>query len=112
MIQGIILSYFDNEDALEQVSYDAATFKRMKKLRFLYLNKVNLTGSFEHTFGNLRWLCWKNFPLQCLPSEFHAQKLVTLELPHSEMRMMWELNVVGTVNTFLLIFDDLYKTLD
>lgn len=67
----------------------------MSKLRFLFLNKVNLTGSFEQIFTDLRWFCWKYFPLKCLPAEFYAQKLVTLELPDSEMIAMWDLNVVS-----------------
>ncbi|KAL8090846.1 hypothetical protein AgCh_040059 [Apium graveolens] len=79
------------------VSFAAQTFKRTSKLRFLYLNKVNLTGSFEHTFEDLRWFCWKRFPLICLPSEFYAQKLVTLELPDSEMRTLWDSNMVPQV---------------
>ncbi|XP_074357227.1 TMV resistance protein N-like isoform X2 [Apium graveolens] len=107
-IQGIISSNYRYgfETALDQgVSFAAQTFKRMSKLRFLYLNKVNLTGSFEHTFEDLRWFCWKRFPLKCLPSEFYAQKLVTLELPDSEMRTMWDPNMVPQV------FDNL-KTLN
>ncbi|KAL8090851.1 hypothetical protein AgCh_040063 [Apium graveolens] len=91
-IQGIISNYADKvlEDAPE-VSFSAEAFKRMSKLRFLYLNKVTLTGSFEKTFEDLRWFCWKHCPLKCLPSEFFAQKLVILELPHSKLTM-WKLN--------------------
>ncbi|WOH09196.1 hypothetical protein DCAR_0728651 [Daucus carota subsp. sativus] len=66
----------------------------MSKLRFLYLKNVNLRGSFEQTFENLRWLRWECCALKCLPSDFCPQKLVTLKLPHSEMRSLWELNMV------------------
>ncbi|WOG86613.1 hypothetical protein DCAR_0205830 [Daucus carota subsp. sativus] len=98
VIQGIISSNYHHANALDEgVSFDAQTFRRMSKLRFLFLNKVNLTGSFEHIFTDLRWFCWKYFPLKCLPAEFYAQKLVTLELPDSEMIAMWDLNVVPQV---------------
>lgn len=81
------------------------SFKRMSKLRFLHLDRVNLTGSFEHTLENLRWLCWDWCPLKCLPSDFYPQKLVILELPHSKMRVMWEQSKVGTEYLFLLLIE-------
>lgn len=77
------------------------TFKRMSKLKFLYLEYVKLTGSFEQTFKDLRWLHWEFCPLKCLPSDFYPQRLVILALPHSKLTTMWELNRVGTVSTFL-----------
>ncbi|XP_017236642.1 TMV resistance protein N-like [Daucus carota subsp. sativus] len=46
-IEGIITSNFNCEDALEGVSFDTETFKRMRKLRFLSLKNVVLTGSFK-----------------------------------------------------------------
>lgn len=87
----------------------ARSFKRMSKLRFLYLNNVNLTGSFEQTFEDLRWLCWESCPLKCLPSEFYPEKLVTLELPHSKMRKMWEVNMVSFLSMYLVYKNKLYR---
>lgn len=101
MIEGIIHHSLDYQDALEDVSFSTEAFKRMGKLRFLYLKNVTVTGSFEQRFEDLRWLCWEYCPLKCLPSEFYPQKLVTLLLPHSKMRTMWELNMVSTVSMFL-----------
>ena len=73
----------------------------MSKLRFLHLDCVELTGSFEEKFENLRWLCWKWCPLEYLPSTFYPQKLVILELPHSKLRTMWELDMVGIMTIFV-----------
>lgn len=81
--------------------FAAKTFTKMSRLRFLYLDHVDLAGSFKHTFQDLRWLYWWGCPLKCLPSEFFPQKLVFLALPRSKMRTMWELNMVGTVIVFL-----------
>ncbi|KAL8090598.1 hypothetical protein AgCh_039881 [Apium graveolens] len=96
-IEGIIPHNFNNQNALEEVSFTTTAFKRMSKLRFLYLQNVNLRGSFEHIFEDLRFLCWECCPLKCLPSEFYPQKLVTLSLPRSNMRTMWALDMVSKV---------------
>ncbi|XP_074357550.1 disease resistance protein RPV1-like isoform X1 [Apium graveolens] len=93
-IHGIIYGKFDYEKKVEGVTFNSESFKRMSKLRFLYLNNVNLTGSFEQTFEDLRWFHWVHCPLECLPSNFYPQKLVVLELPFSNMRTMGEQNMV------------------
>ncbi|XP_017234964.2 disease resistance protein RPV1-like isoform X2 [Daucus carota subsp. sativus] len=96
-IEGIICYYFEYEDPFRGESIAMETFRRMSKLRFLYLKGVNLTGSFKHTLEDLRWFCWDRCPLMCLPSDFDPQKLVILELTHSKIRTMWELNMVSQV---------------
>ncbi|XP_017235570.1 disease resistance protein RPV1 isoform X2 [Daucus carota subsp. sativus] len=83
-----------HQDPFGEASFTTETFKRMSKLRFLHLDCVELTGSFEEKFENLRWLCWKWCPLEYLPSTFYPQKLVILELPHSKLRTMWEVSQV------------------
>lgn len=88
--------------ATVRTRFAAKTFTKMSKLRFLYLDNVDLTGSFKHTFKDLRWLCWWGCPLKCLPSEFYPQKLVSLALPRSKIRTLWELNMVGTDTEFLV----------
>ncbi|KAL8090848.1 hypothetical protein AgCh_040061 [Apium graveolens] len=93
-IHGIISGNFYSPHEVGEVTFNAESFRMMSKLKFLYLNNVNLTGSFEQTFEDLRWLCWERCPLECLPSEFYPQKLVVLELPYSNMRTMGEQNMV------------------
>ncbi|XP_017236641.1 disease resistance protein RPV1 isoform X2 [Daucus carota subsp. sativus] len=92
-IEGIIPHNLCYKDALEGVSFDMETFKRMSRLRFLYLDKVSLTGCFEQTFEVLTLLHWKCFPLESLPPEFRPQNLVVLELPHSKIKTMWMPNM-------------------
>ncbi|XP_074359275.1 TMV resistance protein N-like isoform X2 [Apium graveolens] len=99
-IEGIIphnLHMFNDKGAIEGKSFTTETFKRMSKLRFLYFEKVNLTGSFKHMFEDLRVLSWDCCPLKCLPSDFYPEKLVILELPQSNMKTMWDLNMVSHV---------------
>lgn len=94
---------FYKEESLEGVSVTTETFRRMWKLRILLLATVNITGSFERTFENLRVLSWYRCPLKFLPYEFFPQKLVSLDLPNSQLRTMWEPNMVGTVSMFLAL---------
>ncbi|CAK9152711.1 unnamed protein product [Ilex paraguariensis] len=60
----------------------------MKKLRLLQINCVHLAGSFEHIFGDLRWLCWHYCPLKYLPSNFHLENLVALDMQHSNIKQL------------------------
>ncbi|WOG95904.1 hypothetical protein DCAR_0415233 [Daucus carota subsp. sativus] len=92
-IKGIIHTDIQYQDTLEEVSITTKAFKRMSKLRLLYLNNVNLTGSFEQVFEDLRWFFWGFCPLKHLPLEFHPQKLAVLLLPYSGIRT-WELDTV------------------
>lgn len=97
------------KDEKKGESFTTERFKRMSKLRFLYLKNVNLTGSFELTFEGLRWFCWDFCPLKCLPSDFCPEKLVILDLPNSSMRTLWELNMVGTVSMLLACMRNLHQ---
>ncbi|XP_014498999.1 putative disease resistance protein At4g11170 [Vigna radiata var. radiata] len=45
----------------------------------------------------LRFLCWYHCPLESLPENFSAEKLVILRLPHSRMEKLW-LGVKNLVN--------------
>ncbi|KAG2398564.1 Disease resistance protein [Vigna angularis] len=45
----------------------------------------------------LRFLCWYHYPLESLPENFSAEKLVILRLPHSRMEKLW-LGVKNLVN--------------
>ncbi|KAL8090584.1 hypothetical protein AgCh_039871 [Apium graveolens] len=95
-IEGIVSRNVNYQDGFEGESFSMETFKKMSKLRFLYLKKINLTGSFDQTFEDLRWLFWDNCPLKCLPSDFYPEELAILELPYSKMTTMWESNNVDS----------------
>ncbi|KAL8090600.1 hypothetical protein AgCh_039882 [Apium graveolens] len=108
-IESIIPNNFNYHKALEGVSLVTKTFKKMSLLRFLYLSSGNVSGNFEETFENLRWLHWDHFPLRCLPSEFFPEKLVFLALPRSKMRTLWELNMDSHVFEMLTTLDMSYS---
>lgn len=38
----------------------------------------------------LRYLRWESYPYQSLPETFHANNLVGLEMPYSNIAQLWE----------------------
>ncbi|KAL8116960.1 TMV resistance protein N-like [Apium graveolens] len=94
-LERIFMLSFQDEDSLQKVSFATETLRRMSKLRFLYFDKINLTGKFERTLEDLRWFRWGRCPLKCLPFDFFPKKLVVLELPCSRMTTLWEVNRVS-----------------
>ncbi|KAJ1393717.1 Leucine-rich repeat domain superfamily [Sesbania bispinosa] len=62
----------------------------MKRLRLLQLGHVKLTGDFEYLSKDLRWLCWHGFPLRYMPGNFHLNKLVAMDLKHSNLQLVWK----------------------
>ncbi|KAG2673021.1 hypothetical protein I3760_13G069900 [Carya illinoinensis] len=81
-----------NLPTLEDVQSKA--FASMKNLRLLQINSVNLKGCFTHFSKELKWLCWHNCPLKCLPPNFHLENLVVLDMQHSNFRQVWKGNKV------------------
>ncbi|KAL8090834.1 disease resistance protein RML1A-like isoform X2 [Apium graveolens] len=100
-----VLKHYKGTEAIRAIGYqslfkrtfDAKSFKKMNKLRFLFLNNVNVTGSFKKTFEDLRCLRWIGCPLKCLPSNFYPPKLVVLDLFYSKLKTLGHLNKVYTM---------------
>lgn len=64
-------------------------FKNMKKLRLLHVTgDLDLEGPIY--LPQVRWLTWKSYRKQYLPTIYGAQKLVGLELCHSDIVQLWE----------------------
>nr|XP_011469196.1 PREDICTED: TMV resistance protein N-like [Fragaria vesca subsp. vesca] len=73
---------------MEVLETDA--FTRMHKLQILQLFDVQLNGSYEDFPKELRWLCWLQFPLHSIPSDFILKRLVVLEMQNSSLRRVWK----------------------
>ncbi|CAN1746457.1 Disease resistance protein RUN1 [Linum perenne] len=57
----------------------------------LVLDKLRLVDGRLDTLPNeLRVLYWAGFPSKCLPETFDPEKLVMLDLSHSQIEMCWE----------------------
>ncbi|KAI9118780.1 hypothetical protein K1719_010225 [Acacia pycnantha] len=73
-----------------KVSFLTRAFKKMKKLRLLRLDNVELHGNCKYISSNLKWLCWHKFPLECIPVNFLQNNLVSIELKYNILRLWSE----------------------
>ncbi|KAI9081669.1 hypothetical protein K1719_036405 [Acacia pycnantha] len=81
---------------------DSKAFKKMRKLRLLRLDYVNVEGDYKHLSRGLRWLCWHGFPLKYAPNNFYQKKLVAIDFKCSNLREVWKepqlLEMLKTLN--------------
>jgi hypothetical protein len=74
--------------------FSTKAFEKMNRLRLLQLTGVQLDGDFDYLSRKLRWLCWKGFPLTCIPINLYQGNLVSIELENSNIKLVWEDNQV------------------
>ncbi|XP_039168832.1 disease resistance protein RUN1-like [Eucalyptus grandis] len=70
--------------------YTAKQFKKLTNLRFLYMKGAHLSGDFEGSMEELKWLRWQKCPRNFEVNNFHVEELVVLELPYSKINEKWE----------------------
>ncbi|XP_061988263.1 disease resistance protein RUN1-like [Rosa rugosa] len=86
-IKGLAL----NLQRSQKKSFRTKAFTKMKKLKLLQLNYVELTGDYDHLSKNLRWLCWHGFSLKFIGNDFLNQgNLVSMDLQYSNLVQVWE----------------------
>lgn len=98
-VRGVFL---DTSKVQEQMSFDANIFSSMCNLLYLKIYnsavpqegktdlKISIPKEFKLPLDEVRYLHWHKFPLAKLPSDFNPTKLVSLELPHSKIKQVWE----------------------
>ncbi|CAN6702781.1 unnamed protein product [Malus baccata var. baccata] len=84
-VEGLVLVLPDDEE-----SFSTKAFKKMRRLKFLMLYNVKLTGSYKHLSKELRSLNWHGFPLEAIPADFDQRNLVYLSLSNSKIVRVWE----------------------
>jgi len=87
--------------------FEANAFKEMKRLKLLKLDSVQLTGSFGHLSKQLRWICWRGFPLKYIPVNFYQGSVVAINLKHSNLKLVWketQVYILHANNYYLLPF--------
>ncbi|KAK2977709.1 hypothetical protein RJ640_013727, partial [Escallonia rubra] len=82
-IQGLKL---DNRD---EVELKTSAFRKMSELRLLFINYVKLTGGYKMFPKKLRWLCWRGFPLEFIPTDFPLESLVVIDMRNSNLTRFW-----------------------
>ncbi|CAL9241660.1 unnamed protein product [Arabidopsis halleri] len=83
---------------IDQLCVHKSAFKRMRNLRFLKIgtnifgeeNRLDLPESFDYLPPTLKLLCWSEFPMRCMPSNFRPENLVKLKMPNSKLHKLWD----------------------
>ncbi|XP_065873149.1 disease resistance protein RPV1-like isoform X2 [Euphorbia lathyris] len=95
-VEGLAL----NEPGLKH-TWMTKSFKKMKMLRLLQLNYVGLKGSYVHISTKLRWLCWREFPSEYMPSDLSLKNLIALDMRHISLKQFIESGQSATKLKFL-----------
>jgi hypothetical protein len=74
----------------EEKSLSTGSFAKIKNLKLLQINGVDLTGSFKQLSKMLTWICWLECPLVFLPSDFTLDHVVFIDMKYSNMRELWK----------------------
>ncbi|KAI9104304.1 hypothetical protein K1719_022876 [Acacia pycnantha] len=56
------------------ITLSTNAFEKMKKLRLLNFNHVQLNGDYAYLSKQLRWLCWNGFLLENLPTNLNLKR--------------------------------------
>ncbi|XP_009771867.1 disease resistance protein RPV1-like [Nicotiana sylvestris] len=79
-----------SQTAPNEAGISSKAFFKMQELRFLELDNVQLSGTYEGFPKKLRWMCWYQFQLTSFPSGFPLENLVVLEMSNSNLHQTWE----------------------
>ncbi|KAL6316239.1 hypothetical protein AAG906_017786 [Vitis piasezkii] len=99
-IEGIFLDMSRSRE----ISFTTEAFRRMERLRLFkvywshgFVNymgkeyqKFLLPEDFEIPSHDLRYLHWEGYSLKSLPSNFHGENLIELNLKHSNIEQLWQ----------------------
>lgn len=108
-IEGIFLDMYRSKE----IHFTTEAFAKMNRLRLLKVSnflgigkegyKEPLSVSFEFPSYELRYLYWHGYPFGSLPSKFHSENLIELNMCYSYMRELWKGNeVLDNLNTIEL----------
>ncbi|XP_050103762.1 TMV resistance protein N-like isoform X2 [Malus sylvestris] len=87
-VEGLRLLLPEHSD--DEQSFSTKAFKNMRRLKFLALKHVKLTGSYKHLSKELSSLLWIGFPFEAIPADFDPRNLVYLGLWDSKLVRIWE----------------------
>ena len=81
--------WFQQREEEGDLILDTEAFKSMVNLRLLQINHANVKGKLKHFPASLKWLQWKNCPLENLPSDYAPNELAVLDLSESAIQRVW-----------------------
>ncbi|KAG6695735.1 disease resistance protein Roq1-like [Carya illinoinensis] len=88
-IEGIKLDLLGKKDIL----LNPRAFTKMKRLRLLIIRNACFSDGPKSLPNELRFLDWAGYPSTSLPSNFHPQKLITLNMCHSKIKQFQGIKV-------------------
>ena len=84
-------------------TWHAESFAKMSELRYLLLDGCLVNGDFSGWSKELRWLQWRHFPCETLPSTLNLSNLIVLNLANSvALTNIWYKNLEEEVCKFIL----------
>ncbi|XP_061948959.1 disease resistance protein RPV1-like isoform X2 [Populus nigra] len=86
VVQGLALDVRRSEEK----SLSTRSFAKMKNLKLLQINGVDLTGSFKRLFKVLTWICWLECPLEFLPFDLTPDCVVVIDMKYSNIKELWK----------------------
>ena len=104
-IEGIFINW--SRDSKKRIQLTAEAFRKMNQLRLLKVkgDMVQLSQDFELPCHRLVYFHWDNYPLESLPSNFHADNLVELNLQYSNIEHLGEGNMVLLLFSYIFALD-------
>ncbi|CAH2046410.1 unnamed protein product [Thlaspi arvense] len=94
--------FLDMSEVPGIMSVDAKIFSSMCNLLYLKIYssaflqegkadfKIGISEELQLPLDKVMYLHWLKYPLEKLPSDFNAKKLVNLELPYSSIKQVWD----------------------
>ncbi|BFG40668.1 hypothetical protein CerSpe_269420 [Prunus speciosa] len=73
-----------------EVGFKTEAFRKMRNLELLLLDNVKISGGYEDFPKNLIWLSWRGFTLKSIPTNFHLENLIALDLRNSSLQHVWK----------------------
>ncbi|KAK7286788.1 hypothetical protein RJT34_22021 [Clitoria ternatea] len=84
-IEGLALKL----ERTSKVCFNTKAFEKMKRLRLLKLNHVQLVGDYEYLPKHLTWVYWQGFPLKHIPDNFYHGNVVAIDMKYSNIKSVW-----------------------
>ncbi|KAL8127966.1 hypothetical protein AgCh_014773 [Apium graveolens] len=86
-IEGLVLDLTQSTE--KQIN--SQIFKKLSKLRLLEIRNVDdIKGHFKNSFQELRCIYWNYCTWTCFPVSFQPQKLVSMNMRHSNFETLWD----------------------
>ncbi|XP_058746890.1 disease resistance protein RUN1-like [Vicia villosa] len=85
-VEGLVLKV----QRTNRVILSTDSFKDMKKMRLLELDRAVLTGDYRYLSKELRWVYWQGFTFNYIPDEFYQGNLVVIDVKYSSIKQVWK----------------------